>query len=418
MSQNNNKYRFMMTAMGGQTLAHVSRLIEIGNELKADGHEVFFAYGGILGNIIEEAGFINENVPEHPPEFYMDPKSMNVGNWHDVDSLERFVDGDLRAVEKYKPDMIINDTRITARMSALLSNLPIAQLIETDFTPYSAIKLKTFHAFQPPLYSKLKAVEWFSDNVMMPAMWKLGLKVWVKEYNKFGAKRGLKKFKTLNEVMAGDIYLLPDFPEFRPPKNLPDNYYQVGPITWGDDVPLPAWFSNLDRNRPIIYMTQGGTGVMELFKTVFEALGNTDVQVVMTTGSNCDPGDFSEIPTNFYIEKYLPGRKVMEVADLLIFHGGSGTCFQAMQEGVPAIVIPNVANQESIGERLQQLGMGKMIFRDKLTVKKLKHAIDEIMGDEKYTENAKALKERVKHYSGAKRAAELVIDFLNKYKNK
>lgn len=416
MDTDKNQYTILMMCMGGRALAHVTRLIELGKEFRNRGHKVVFAYGGTLPHLILNEGFELEEVPDHSAEFYMSPDSMNIGTWHNQESLERFVGGDLRAIEKHKPDIIVNDTRITASLSGLISKTPVVQIVDAEMTPYYALRFKTFSSFQPPLYGKLKIVEWFSDCVMMPLLWKVGLKMWVKEYNKFIESYDIEAFKDLNEVMAGDIMLLPDFPEFSPVNNLPSNWHQVGPLIWDYEGPMPDWIDQLDKNRPIIYVTQGGTGDPEMFKLAIEAFKDTEYQIIMSLGSNCDIDYLGNIPSNFYITKFIDGRKILKMSDLVIFHGGGGTTYQTLQEGVPAVIIPNITTQESYGDRMRNMGISITIYKKNLTVTGLTSAVREVLQNPKYKIAALEMKEKVIKYSGSRKGVDIVIEYLDNKK--
>lgn len=54
-------------------------------------------------------------------------------------------------------------------------------------------------------------------------------------------------------------------------------------------------------------------------------------------------------------------------ASLLVHHGGIGTTARALQAGVPQIISPLAYDQPDNGERVVELGVGKVLERPQLT---------------------------------------------------
>jgi len=46
------------------------------------------------------------------------------------------------------------------------------------------------------------------------------------------------------------------------------------------------------------------------------------------------------LPPNFYYASYVPGLAMAERSDLLIHHGGYGSCQTGLYAGTPAVIIP------------------------------------------------------------------------------
>jgi UDP:flavonoid glycosyltransferase YjiC (YdhE family) len=77
----------------------------------------------------------------------------------------------------------------------------------------------------------------------------------------------------------------------------------------------------------------------------------------VTTGGQIDVNT-EDLPPNLFVEKFLNGEKIMELADLVIHHGGTGTAYQAIRTLTPTIVIATHPEQQFIGESTQDTGMG------------------------------------------------------------
>jgi len=177
---------------------------------------------------------------------------------------------------------------------------------------------------------------------------------------------------------------------------------------WDADLPEPAWLERLDPDRPTLYFTMGSTGDARFFSEAIRLFGNTEYQILITTGGLADLGP---VPKNVFVEEYAPGKALMNVSDAVISHGGNGTLYQALSCGVPVIGFPTIFDQEINMQRLCALGAGIRLWRNEYKAETLKRAIDEILGDPGYRLRCEQLARRIAHMDGPRRAA-LHIDHL------
>ena len=78
---------------------------------------------------------------------------------------------------------------------------------------------------------------------------------------------------------------------------------------------------------------------------------------------------------------------------------------------VPLVMLPQTSEQKGVAERVYQLGAGIKI--DKLDGDSVLSAINKILGDSTYKQNAKKIAESFKNSSGAKGAADKIIQVCN-----
>ena len=147
---------------------------------------------------------------------------------------------------------------------------------------------------------------------------------------------------------------------------------------------------------------------------MLKIFSGSDYQILLSTGGQAD---FSkdEVPSNFYLEKYLPGEEVMKLADLVIYHGGSGTGYQTIKTGTPAIVIATHLEQEYTGEAVEHHQVG--IFLTMQEVMKNPFLILEstkkmFANLEMYRENMKKVREDFERYDPLPRAADAIEEFV------
>ena len=173
---------------------------------------------------------------------------------------------------------------------------------------------------------------------------------------------------------------------------------------------LPDWFSQLDPARPVLYFTMGSTGYTRFFSDAIQLFGDTEYQIIMTTGGLAL--DVDRVPANCFIEEFAPGRLLMERSDAVVNHGGNGTVYQAIAAGTPLIGIPYHIDQEINLQRVEALGMGFMISEKQCTPARLKTALLSLLEDPSYRENAQRLRASLDQYDGPVLAAAHINRFL------
>ncbi len=77
---------------------------------------------------------------------------------------------------------------------------------------------------------------------------------------------------------------------------------------------------------------------------------------------------------------YLPFSRLLPHAAALVYHGGIGSCAQAMKAGVPHLIMPMAHDQFDNAARVEALGLGFSVRRDRyvkrIVVEKLQRLLD------------------------------------------
>jgi UDP:flavonoid glycosyltransferase YjiC (YdhE family) len=108
-----------------------------------------------------------------------------------------------------------------------------------------------------------------------------------------------------------------------------------------------------------------------------------------------------------------------ERSDLLIHHGGYGSCQTGLYTGTPALIIPTFSERESNARRIAEQGAGDYILpksdvtgkNKRISAHEVRDKVFKILAEDSYTVNAKRLSERIKSYGGACHAASLIEGF-------
>lgn len=340
-------------------LAHVSRCWLIAAELYRRGHDVVMAG--------DPRYLANANLVDTTTYRY-----IKLSDWDLEEGLKifrdiwsavsfKFVDGlvkeELCLLDEVRPDIVVTDFRLTMFVSARVRRIPLVSIVESRWLHDHCIKpWQAFRTFEIYFWIRRLFGEEFTERVF-PPLQHIIIQFKIAAFRKLFEHYSLPRPKNLWNLYEGDFNLLLDSESWSPTKPLPDNFQRVGPIYWTPDLPMPRWMETLDRSRPIIYLTLGSTGHPKLFLRLFEVFGDTDYQVVATTGGQLDVHR-EDLPPNLFVEPYLNGEKIMELADLVIHHGGTGTAYQAIRTLTPAIVIATHFEQQFLGEATEDTGMG------------------------------------------------------------
>jgi UDP:flavonoid glycosyltransferase YjiC (YdhE family) len=126
----------------------------------------------------------------------------------------------------------------------------------------------------------------------------------------------------LDVVNWGDRVLFPDDPLITPLIDQAPHETFLGPVLWSPQIPLPAFWDELGRDRPMIYATLGSSGVVDVVPPVLEALGDMDVDVVFSTAARFTP---ENPPPNVHVVDMIPGDLAARKAAVVACNGGPAT---------------------------------------------------------------------------------------------
>jgi UDP:flavonoid glycosyltransferase YjiC (YdhE family) len=205
-------------------------------------------------------------------------------------------------------------------------------------------------------------------------------------------------------MCSENFNLVADIEEFFPhvPDMPEDRYQYVGPLSWESHAPAPAWLAELDRTRPIVYLTMGSTGPLKQIQAILKHLAEEGFQVICTTATEAIRE--SELPRGCHATPFAPGRALCEVADVVVCHAGNGTIYQALSYGKPIVGVPEFHDQEFNMQRVEALGVGLRADGAEGVVRQ----VHQILNDSEFTRRARNLGQEVLKWNGPANAARWV----------
>jgi UDP:flavonoid glycosyltransferase YjiC (YdhE family) len=385
--------RYLFTTLPTNDLGLLTRSLPIARELSARGHSVVFCSPARAPRrLIADAGFENL-VPRHPIYELIDVDKTLGGivrflisrRSNEHGSLLQFLNKVIPALPTKYPaksediwDMdhagatmgMLNEGFVRANCEAFSDLIEScgADVIVDFWNPFAVLAAR---AIQKPVVTVIQAnahpdsqgfIWWRTRPPHVPTP--------VSVMNRILADYGLPPITKLADLSIGDLTLVVGAPETDPLPETADTQY-IGAILWqAENANLPEWINRLSDNRPVVWVYSGNPQYSSSDDTLNsivvlhackEALAQEDMHVVLTTGHHPLPKSLLPLPANFRHEAYVPGLQMAKRADLLIHHGGYGSCQTGLYAGKPAVILPTYSERLSNALRIEAAGAARIV---------------------------------------------------------
>lgn len=378
--------------ISGDTSSGIKRLMQSGHIMKNL---------GILGSVMRHMKQFST------AEFWnFDQLMWYMGMWNEKFVLAE-VNTMVEIINEFNPDAVVDFWNVSSCIAARTSHKPLITVIQADMHPLS-------DGF----------IWWKEQPSDLPTP--------TATINKILKKFQLSTISKIGELIIGDLTMVVGMPKTDPlPENANVNY--IGAILWErPDEKLPDWIEELDKMTPVIWLYPGnpryarGTNISTdsaiVTRGCIEALKNQDVQVVLSTGHQPLLKDSLPLPSNFRHTDFIPGLAMAERSDLLIHHGGYGSCQTGLYSGTPTVVIPTYSERESNARRIASVGAGEFILpitdssgrKKRIDTEELQTKIKDVLSIQSYKENARKIGKDLIEFGGASKAASLIEEYINR----
>ena len=87
---------------------------------------------------------------------------------------------------------------------------------------------------------------------------------------------------------------------------------------------------------------------------------------------------------------------------------------ESLYYGIPMVLFPQHSEQKMVAERVEKLGAGVMLKKDKPEY--IKSAVIKVINSNEYKENSKNISKSFHNAGGAKRAADVILKIIDESK--
>lgn len=307
-------------------------------------------------------------------------------------------------MDEFRPDLVVSDILTLApTLAAEVAGVPRATLIPHLYQVQEPGMPLWSLGFRPPR-SRLGRAAW---RLPLPLL-RAGLRKGRDELNVTRERLGLAPLERFHGGTSQSLAIVATFPQLEYPREWPAHVRVSGPLFFElpyGDVELPAGEGPLVLVAP----STAQDPHCELLRAALEGLADEPARVLATTNGH-RPVEPIEVPENAVLHPWLSYAQAMEVADLVVSHGGHGTVARALHAGVPVLVSPAVGDMAENGARVAWAGCGLMVPRRLLSPASIRTAVRELLGDPVYAAQASEIAAWSATNDGAARAAELVED--------
>lgn len=394
---------------------HINNTLGIVERLIQNKHEVIYASNKQYQKIIEDTGAVFLEYDEK----YMDTglKPTNINNMlYGMESLYFqsksliFFQNNIyvsmkEEIKALNPDCMIHDScafaakKIAQELEipaiACYSNLPVTETIFENHQEYFGNNYFKFPEVQA--YKNGKGIKRIENILRKRLVAETGVSL-----NSFFDL--FHSYEKLNLVFTTE--------EFQPfGEEFDDSYCFVGPVIrefYQEKLPIK-------KEAPLIYVSFGTTLLNNFFmmKTLFEALKNTDFQVIVSLGGNVDLSEIGSVPENIKVLDFVPQKEILKKADLFITCGSTNGTGEALYYHVPILAIPfALADHFMVAEQVEKLGLGIYIRDLYLSSEELLHNICLLMNNPKYKNNCKRMGENLANAGGAEKSVQIIENYL------
>lgn len=445
---NITKCRFLCTTLLTNDLGLLTRSLPIAHELRQRGHTVAFVNPAHAPKkVIQEAGFTN--LPLRHPLYEL---SSMKGRLHQLPRLLRshrikqHYGGSIRFLLQCARALPLRFAPATpdvwnmdhaAAMTGMLNRGFVKSMSETFMQVISEFEADVVLDFVNPfaciaarvLKKRLITINQADMHPNSPGFiwWKkppASLPSTLPCVNSVLKDFGLSPIEKFEDLNIGDLTMVVGIPETDPLPSA-ENCTYIGPILWQKpDAQCPDWLEQLSPEKPIIwvysgnprYRSKGTVADSEVVvQTCVQALSQEDVQVILTTGHQVLPKNILPLPPNFHHASYVPGLATARKADVMIHHGGYGSCQTGLYTGTPAVIIPTFSERESNARRIADLGAGEYMLpsvdregRKFLNPEKLRQVVKRVLTTPTYTKRAQHYSAKLQAFGGPSKTAQLI----------
>lgn len=230
--------------------------------------------------------------------------------------------------------------------------------------------------------------------------------------NQLRSNHGLRPLDgSVNEVLGRlPLYVVASIPELDLDRHdLRSGVRYVGPLLWHPPDPpgTGEWLDTLPADRPWVHVTEGTSHYQDpfLLRAAAAGLAAAPYEAILTTGRRHAASISAETP-NVHVRDWLAHDTLLPRCSALVTTGGAGTTMAGLRAGLPLVLVPTSWDKPEIALRMVEAGVAVRVPPRHCTPQALRAAVDEVLGDRRYRENARQIAAKLAAAPGPAGAAD------------
>lgn len=291
-----------------------------------------------------------------------------------------------KQVEEFKPDVIVSDSVcFWGKLTARKHRIPLVVSTTTfAFNKASASYMKSS-------FSEILDLIKGSGRV----------KAELKELRKYGYHE-----KSIMPLVQNDNYtdtIVYATKKYQPcSETFSKHYAFVGPSVFSDRPPQK------EKERPLVYISLGTVinDRPDFYHHCIEALKDRNLDVLISCGKYMEPKKLGELPENVRIQPYVNQLEVLSGADVFLTHCGMNSVSESLYMATPMVLFPQTNEQRAVARRADEMGAGVLLQED--STEAIRAAVDTVLSEKKYAENAAQCSRDFRESPGPRGAAQFI----------
>lgn len=297
--------------------------------------------------------------------------------------MDTFLDNEFKM---YKPDVVFTDSVcFWGKLNAWKHNVPMVVSTSTfafnqmssQYMKHSMKELSDMILGLPKISKELKSLRPYGYHV----------------------KSALSLVQSDNDTDSV-VYTSHKFQPYA--ESFSEHYAFVGPSVLSETTP------NKKKERPLAYVSLGTVinDRPDFYEKCIDALGNLDVDVIISCGKTTDIESFGILPENIKMFPYVNQLEVLSKADVFISHCGMNSVSESLYMATPVVLYPQTAEQKAVARRVVEINAGTELCDD--SAQGIRSSVFEILNNSSYKKAAEECSEDFRLCSGAAGAAEFI----------
>ena len=337
---------------------HFTPMVGLANALHGAGHDVLFATGAPVDQMITRDGFRVETVGLSEAEITeirrQDPTYVQLRKVPRQGRMAAFTRSfaafevpprltDLRRlVQRWRPDLLIYESAdFAGPLVGALEDLPAVHhsfglLVESDVMAAAG---------------RVAAEHWRANGLPAP--------------DRGGMYQHLYLDLAPPSLQAQHIATIPAVQPLRPiPVELPK-------------IEPPPWLSRLG-SRHVVTVTFGTVfnERSSLFRAVIDGLRDIDADVVIATGHSVAATSIEDIPSHIQLHDWVPWARLLARSSVVVSHGGASSTLGPLSFGIPLVLMPMAADHFTNADAASAAGAATVLDQDDVSPTAVAQAVD------------------------------------------